>query len=321
MPWGSERATAADFARELAAYRAEHGTPTIEAISTAAERLSRPRPRLRTNTNTNTDPDTDAATPADHLGETLSTGRISGAMAGTNASPPTAAMVFSFVRAILHLENPDAAPITPDHPDVLELEALRTKAFARKELATFRERHLRAALQSPEATARHGCFALHALDGTTLHIGSTTSESLADRVSTVLSPERPLVNREHVAELELWPMSAPTPDANSDLSLDSDPHSDPDPDPTLATTVTRVEEALILRALYASAPATLRLPTRNPVDEPTIPPSRIFPLVDAGTLLAVREALHEQASDLASRAKDAYDRTTSTFQRKPREEA
>lgn len=311
MPWGSERATAADFARELAAYRAEHGTPTIEAISTAAERLSRPR--------------IDADSAADRLGETLSTGRISGAMAGTNASPPTAAMVFSFVRAVLHLENPDADPITPEHPDVVELERLRTKAFARKELATFRERHLRAALQSPEATAHHGCFALHALDGTTLHIGSTTSEPLADRISTVLSAENPLVNREHVAELELWPMSAPTPGATPhaalDLNTDSDPTATANPNPDLTATVARVEEALILRALYASAPATLRLPGRNPVDEPALPPSRTFPLVDSGTLLAVREALHEQASELASRAKDAYDRTASTFQRRPREEA
>lgn len=282
MAWGSERAPAADFARELSAYRAEHGTPTIEAINAATELLVRPRG--------------EGKSAADRLGESLSTGRISGAMAGTNDSPPTAAVVFSFVRALLYLENPSAEPITPEHPDVVELQALRAKAFARRELGTFRERHLRTALRSPEAAAQHGCFALYALNGATLHIGSTSAESpLSDRIKTALEATNPVVDREHVAELELWPI--------------------PEPDPDSATTVARLEEALILRALYASAPSTLRLPARDPAGEPPIPTSRVFPLVDSGTLLAVREALHHQASELASRAKDAYDRTAATFRR------
>src|SRR3954467_12445455 len=107
MTWGSERSPVIDFARELSAYRAEHGAPTIDNIRTATDLLSRAS--------------ADGTSPAGGTGEYLSNGRISGAMAGTTANPPTDAVIFSFVRAILYLEDPSADPITPSHPDVKEL--------------------------------------------------------------------------------------------------------------------------------------------------------------------------------------------------------
>ena len=283
MAWGSERSAVLDFARELSAYRAEHGTPTIEDIHTASDLLIRPR--------------ADGSSPAGGTGESLSTGRISGAMAGTTTNPPTDAMIFSFVRAILHLENPSADPITPSHPDVRELQTLRTRAFARQSLGTFRERHLRTALEAV-ADVHHGCFALHALNGATLHIGSSTSEPLADRVKALLDPSSQAIDRETVAEIELWLLPG----------LDGDPTAD--------ATVAHVEETLVRRALHASAPKTLRVAgTDDTPDEPIVPDSCVFPLVDSGTLLAVREALRDRATELAEQAESVHARTESLFKR------
>ncbi|GAA1994980.1 hypothetical protein GCM10009838_69390 [Catenulispora subtropica] len=265
-----------DFARELSAYRAEHGAPTGEDISTATGLLS----------------------PAGGTGEYLSTGRVSGVMAGTSTNPPTNSVIFSFVRAILHLQNPSADPITESHPDVVELQALRTRAYARQSLGTFRERHLRVALDAV-ADVHHGCFALYALNGATLHIGRSTSESLALRINAALDPNSQVIDRESVAEIELWLL----PDL-----LD---------DPTAEATVAHLEETLIRRTLHASAPETLRLPDLAVSDESAVPASRIFPLIDSGTLLAIREALRDQAAELAERANGIHARTESLFKHSP----
>jgi hypothetical protein len=118
------------------------------------------------------------------------------------------------------------------------------------------------------ADVRHGCFALYSFDGATLHIGSSTSsEALATRIEAVFDPSSHLIDRESVAMIELWPLPqlATSPDADADAI------------------VARVEEALILRALHASAPKDPRIPFRDAAPETPIPESMIFSLAGPGT--------------------------------------
>lgn len=117
------------------------------------------------------------------------------------------------------------------------------------------------------ADTRHGCFALYSFDGATLHIGSSTStETLATRIEAVFDPGRHLIDRDSVAMIELWPLPelATSPDADADAI------------------VARVEEALILRALHASAPKDPRIPFRDAAPDTPIPESMIFSLADPG---------------------------------------
>ena len=114
---------------------------------------------------------------------------------------------------------------------------------------------LRSALEAI-ADTQHGCCALYSFDGATLHIGSSTStETLATRIEAVFDPARHLIDRESVAMIEIWPLPqlATSPDDDADAI------------------VARVEEALILRALHASAPKDPRIPFRDAAPETPIP--------------------------------------------------
>lgn len=132
---------------------------------------------------------------------------------------------------------------------------------------------LRTALEAI-ADTRHGCFALYSFDGATLHIGSSTStETLATRIEAVFDPARHLIDRDSVAMIEIWPLPelATGPDADAGAGAEAD------------AIVARVEEALILRALHASAPKDPRIPFRDAAPETPIPESMIFSLADRGT--------------------------------------
>lgn len=287
MVWGSERAAVEAFAKELRAFRNKHGSPTGQEISAASRELfARQRD----------------STPANEVGVDFSPSWLSGAMSAYPVEPPTALMVFSFVRAVLHVENPDADPVTFEDPHVKELLELRDRACSRQELGFFRERHLLAALKDNETLGvQHGCFALHALDGRTLYIGKAdeASETLASRIAATLAPDNPEVDREHVAELEVWPLPnlADTPDAEA--------------------TVTRLRDTLIRKAIVATPSIALRLPRDDASDDAAIPRSHVFPLVDFGTLLAVREALQLQAANLANHAGAILARTEALYRQRP----
>ncbi|MFL6115640.1 MAG: hypothetical protein ACJ786_30475 [Catenulispora sp.] len=287
MKWGSAHTAVEDFAKELRSFRDKHGTRPGKEISATSRRLA----ALQRDT-----------TPANEVGKDFSPAWVSGALAATGAQPPDDIMIFSFVRAVLHTENPDADPVTFEHPDVQELLDLREKACSRLQLGLFRERHLRAALEDNKTLrVQHGCFALHALDGRTLHIGKTdeASETLASRIKATLNPHNPEVDREHVAELEVWPLPdlAGAPDAEA--------------------TVTRLRDALIRSVIQPTPYPTLHLPHDNASDDMPIPQSRLFPLVDFGTLLAVREALQTQAANLAHHADTVLARTKDLYRLRP----
>lgn len=288
MVWGSEHAAVEDFARELRDFLNEHGTGPEKEISAASYRLFDRQ---------------DDTTPANELGREFSPAWVSDALSAARAQPPSTIMVFSFVRAVLHVEDPDADLVTLEHDDVQDLLELRRKALSRQDLGHFRERHLRAALKdSATLGVQHGCFAFYALNGRTLYIGkaSEASETLADRIEAALEPDNPEVDREHVAELEVWPL----PDlAGTAEAADAQ------------AAVARLEEALLLRALYAEVSTTLRLPRDNASDDVAIPQSRHFPLVHFGTLLAVREALQVQAANLAGHASTILARTEALYRR------
>src|ERR1041384_4636825 len=104
--WGSERAAVEDFAKELREFLNENKTGPEKEISAASDRLyARQR----------------SAAPRNEVGERFSAGWLSGTLAGTFDHPPSDTMVFSFVRAVLHVRNPDADLVTLDHPNVKEL--------------------------------------------------------------------------------------------------------------------------------------------------------------------------------------------------------